>query len=42
MRKIGRGPAKRDYTGNVNEASVTASGLAINRVLLPADERTCI
>ncbi len=31
-----------DYTGNVNHAPVTASGLAINRVLLPTDERTRI
>ena len=31
-----------DYTGKVNEGPVTASGLAINRVLLPADERTRI
>jgi putative transposase len=31
-----------DYTGNLNDASLTASGLAINRVLLPADERTRI
>ena len=31
-----------DYTGNVNDAIVTASGLAIDRVLLRADERTRI
>jgi len=29
-----------DYAGNVNEAPVRSSGLAINRVLLPADGRT--
>jgi len=31
-----------DYTGSVNEAPQTASELAINRLLLPADERTRI
>ena len=31
-----------DYTGNINDAPLTAIGLAINRVLLPADERTRI
>ena len=31
-----------DYTGNLNDVPLTASGLAINRVLLPADERTRI
>ena len=31
-----------DYSGNVNEAPGTASGLAIDRVLLPANERTRI
>jgi putative transposase len=31
-----------DYTGNVNEAPATPSGLAIDRVLLPGDERTHI
>ena len=31
-----------DYTGNVSDAPVTPSGLAIDRVLLPADERTRI
>jgi putative transposase len=31
-----------DYTGNVNDAPLTGSALAINRVLLPADERTRI
>ena len=30
------------YIGNVNDAPVTPSGLSINRVLLPADERTRI
>lgn len=31
-----------DYTGSVNQALQTASGLAVNRVLLPAEERTRI
>jgi putative transposase len=31
-----------DYTGNISKASMTTSALAINRVLLPADERTGI
>ena len=31
-----------DYTGNVNDAPSTASGLAINRVLLSGDEGTRI
>ena len=31
-----------DYTGNVNDAPATPSGLAVNRVLLPADEGTRI
>ena len=29
-----------DYTGGTNRATATPSGLAIDRVLLPADERT--
>ena len=32
----------RDYTGNLNDARATAGGLAIHRVLLPADGRTRI
>ena len=31
-----------DYTGNVNDAPATPSGLDVNRVSLPADERARI
>ena len=31
-----------DYAGNVSQAPATTSALAINRVLLPADERRSI
>ena len=31
-----------DYTGSVNRVPATPSGLSVDRVLLPADERTLI
>jgi putative transposase len=31
-----------DYTGNLNDAPVTPSGLSVDRVLLPIDQRTRI
>jgi hypothetical protein len=31
-----------DYTGNLTDAPVTPSGLSVDRVLLPADQRTRI
>lgn len=31
-----------DYTGVVNDAPVTPSGLPVDRVLLPTDPPTCI
>jgi len=31
-----------DYTGTVNDAPMTPSGLAVDRVMLPADEHTRI
>jgi len=31
-----------DYTGNINDALLTPSGLSVDRVLLPADPHTCI
>ena len=37
-----RGSSVHDYTASTNRPTATPSGLSIDRVLLPADERTRI
>jgi hypothetical protein len=38
----GRWSSVHDYTGNINDAPVTPSGLSVDRVSLPANPRTRI